>query len=260
MKRKVRFLKESWIPNSDIALAAVSGTYQKIVEALESMGINTVQLPKYPEIAPPVQTHADMLIYLLEKEKILVPPSFVKFLTKEEDSFLHLFFLCESVSLFSSHYPHDVALNVLRIRDLLFCRPDSTAPEIKRFCMDQGITIIPVHQGYTRCSCAIIDKNSIITADLDICRKAQKYGIDVLNITPGGILLPGYDYGFIGGCCGLVGTHKMIFTGALESHPDGRKMKQWIEKKGVEVIELSRGPLLDIGGIVPLLEYEPKTL
>lgn len=255
MNRKTRFLQEPWIPDSDIALAAVSGTYSEIAETLEKIGIETVRVPEYPAIAKPVRSHPDMLMQVWEEGKILVPPSFVKNLTKE-NSKLHRFSFIESQALFAEKYPYDVRLNALRIQNFLFCRPDAAAPELLHLCNECGIQIIPVRQGYARCSAAVIDRNSIITADSGIADAAQSCGLDVLMIRPGHILLPGYDYGFIGGCCGLIGKNKIAFIGKLKSHPDGERIRQWISQKGVSIWELTDGPLLDIGGIIPMLEYE----
>ncbi len=249
------FLREPGIPQSGVVLAAVSGTYPDIIRSLKEKGIETLHIPEYPQIAHPVRSHADMLLFMTDGNKGIVPSNFVKNLTsKNLPSILQGFIFIESRSIFSEKYPHDIGLNALRVQDYLFCRADSTAPEILSYCKEHGIKIISIRQGYARCSTALVNRNSLITADLGICRAAQKCGLDVLKIQPGGILLPGYEYGFIGGCCGLIGKDKIAFTGKLSTHPDGQKMAEWIEKKGVHIVELTKDPLIDIGGIIPLLE------
>ena len=68
--------------------------------------------------------------------------------------------------------------------------------------------------------------------------------------------MPGYDTGFIGGCSGKLAPDKMAFAGQLSSHPDGELIRAFILDCGISVTELKKGPLLDVGGILPLLQGE----
>jgi len=112
--------------------------------------------------------------------------------------------------------------------------------------------IIDVNQGYARCSVAVIDKNSVITADEAIARKLSGEGFDVLRIRPGCIELPGYDYGFIGGCCGKLSSDKILFCGNPLNHPDGRLITEFIKSKDIEIITTDESNLFDFGGIVQI--------
>ena len=76
----------------------------------------------------------------------------------------------------------------------------------------------------------------------------------MLLIQPGHIQLPGYDTGFLGGCCGKLAADKLAFTGQLDLHPDGQRIQSFLEQRGVTAVELTTGPLIDVGGIVPLME------
>ena len=109
-------------------------------------------------------------------------------------------------------------------------------------------------QGYTRCAAAIVDQNSVITADMGLSMVLKRAGLTVLEIQPGAIRLPGYPYGFIGGCCGLIAPNQLAFTGSLGFHPDSQKIKSFLQERGVQWIELTNEPLLDIGGIIPITE------
>ena len=79
-------------------------------------------------------------------------------------------------------------------------------------------------------------------------------GFAVLLIRPGHIALPGYDTGFIGGCCGKLAPDKLAFAGALSSHPDGERMREFLHSRCVAPVELRESPLVDVGGILPLRE------
>lgn len=148
-----------------------------------------------------------------------------------------------------STYPGDVLCNGKKVGNLFFCNPKTIDPEIREYMVASGYHIVPVRQGYTGCSICAVDNHSLITADPSIALAAEKHGIDVLKIQPGFIDLPGYPYGFIGGCSGQIGN-LLIFTGNLSSHPDGSKMRHFIGSKGLSLLELPNERLLDVGGIL----------
>ena len=76
----------------------------------------------------------------------------------------------------------------------------------------------------------------------------------MLKIQKGFISLPGYDYGFIGGCCGKLSKNILAFTGKIESHPDYNNIKDFCRNYNVNVLSLTNDDLLDIGGILPIAE------
>ena len=77
----------------------------------------------------------------------------------------------------------------------------------------------------------------------------------MLLIEAGSIQLPGYDTGFIGGCCGKLSPDKMAFTGSLKNHPSGTRIQIFLREHGVTPLELCQGPLIDVGVIIPLAEF-----
>ena len=92
----------------------------------------------------------------------------------------------------------------------------------------------------------------MITSDPSITTACRKAGFDVLQIRPGFIELPGYSHGFIGGCCGLISADRLAVCGELNTHPDHDRIHRFLTQHNVSVIELCKGPLQDIGGIIPL--------
>ena len=111
-----------------------------------------------------------------------------------------------------------------------------------------------VNQGYAACSTLIIDETSIITADRGISEKAKSLGYDILLIPSGEIALEGYDYGFIGGCCGFIDKNTLAFTGTLGSLTYGHIIMEYLNAKNIKVIELTDKHMKDIGGIIPIME------
>ena len=57
---------------------------------------------------------------------------------------------------------------------------------------------------------------------------------------------------------GLLGRKLLAFTGSLGAHPDGERIKEFLHSRGVEPLELTDGPLYDVGSILPLLEEDAR--
>ena len=111
---------------------------------------------------------------------------------------------------------------------------------------------VDVRQGYARCSSAVVDGRSVITADPGIAAALMKLGdVDVLTVEPGHVLLPGFDYGFIGGASGRVGD-ELIFSGDLSAHPDFRAIEAFADQRGVRLKCFPEFPLTDIGSIIEI--------
>jgi hypothetical protein len=119
---------------------------------------------------------------------------------------------------------------------------------------DAPLVFIDVPQGYTRCCCLPVDGRSFITSDHGIAKALSAYEVDVLLIEKGHIALPGFDYGFIGGCCGHVidndGQHVIVFNGDLTMHPDHPEIISFIEERGIKPVWFKGEPLMDIGSML----------
>ena len=130
--------------------------------------------------------------------------------------------------------------------------------------------IISVPQGYTRCCCLPVDDSSFITSDEGIAKALEDTDAQVLLIQKGHIKLPGFNYGFIGGCAGhlTLGSPEkssssvgdmsamspvrrvIVFNGDLSAHPDFHRMMAFIEDNGGEAVYFHDFPLTDIGSIL----------
>ena len=142
-------------------------------------------------------------------------------------------------------YPETVHYNVVVTDGLLIHNPNYTDPLILKNC--SGTEIIHVKQAYTRCNLIPLENNRFITSDKGIEKTLLGKGFEILFVHPEGILLPGFDHGFIGGCCG-VHKNRLFFIGSLNSFPEGDKIRSFA--KGMEIIELYDGPLFDGGSLV----------
>ena len=113
--------------------------------------------------------------------------------------------------------------------------------------------IIDTNQGYTKCSIAVVSDNAIITDDVDIYKKCKKK-IDVCFVEKNSVRLNGYNYGFIGGCCGKISKDKLAFFGDVNYHKNSKEIKEFCYKYDVECISLSNLPLYDYGSLIPIIE------
>lgn len=249
----MRFLKNPNLPESEVGLAAVSGTYEKVIRGLRRRGIEAVTTGPRPALNEAVRCHADMLCHPLGGAQIVVARGGTELRTRLES---RGFTVTGSVSEIESPYPSDAALNAARIGNRLIANPEVLDLSILEYCRESGIELLPVRQGYAKCSVAVADANSILTSDPGIAAVAAAAGLDVLKVRPGFVGLPGHPYGFLGGACGMIGKNLLAFAGDLRSHPDCERIEAFLKAKQIEIVCLCGGPLLDVGGILPLMERE----
>lgn len=246
----MKFVGSSNLPSAGVGLAAVSATYPNLVFSLSRLGIHCVLTGPGSSLDGPLRCHADMLCFHAGGDRIVIANG-------EETLGRKLcrygFQITESDCQVRSPYPYEARLNAVKIGSRLIANPRFLDQAVLRFC--GGTEVIPVHQGYARCSCAVVDENSLITADAGIARAALSAGMDVLKIESGGVILPGFRYGFIGGACGKIGKNLMAFAGRIQSHKNFTQIREFLNIRGVTIVTLSDGPLTDVGGILPLMEY-----
>ncbi len=111
---------------------------------------------------------------------------------------------------------------------------------------------IDVNQAYTRCNLLPLNKDSFITSDRGIEKVLLQNGLDTLYVEPSDILLPGFRNGFFGGACGVY-EGKVFVHGSLGRFSDGHKVRLFLEKLEMEIVELYDGDLYDGGSILFVL-------
>ncbi len=123
----------------------------------------------------------------------------------------------------------------------------------KKECTDCSIlaldkTCIDVPQAYTRCNTIEIAPDTFITSDQAIHKSLREHNCESLYVSPNGIQLPPYKYGFIGGCMGKFGD-TIYINGSLAQHSEGNAIREFITKHHCAIVELHGGQLYDGGGI-----------
>jgi hypothetical protein len=213
------------------------------LDSLNSLGFNTILCPPSSDLYEAVCGHPDMQIMPIAKNTLVINK-------KISNDFLTLLNLA-NIRFYKSKnnlikiYPHDIILNSFILGDIFVHKLDYTDPVVLEFLKNK--TLINVNQGYSKCSTAIINSKSIITSDVSILRALENHNIDILYVPPGDIELPGLNYGFIGGSCGLLREGYIGFFGELDCYKYGREVKAFLKKHNVVPIYLKKGPLTDRG-------------
>lgn len=192
-------------------------------KANELWGSNHEIIPSFThkKLQAPVSSHPDMTILPIGDVFVCCPESYDYY-----KAFLKERLISGEIQL-SSHYPNDIAYNVLIYKNKAFAKRDYIDPVVLKELKKQNIELINVNQGYAKCSCAVCDKG-VITADDSIFKALCEQGINSLKITPGYVKLTGYDYGFIGGASGVI-DGKLTFFGDVSKHPDFFKIKEFCD-------------------------------
>ena len=235
------------LPKRGIALAAVSIGAVKAKEYLRSRGISVLDILPCAAITDGTAAHADLHLLHLGGRKIILS-------REQRENIEKLTELGFNVQVLDTplgdKYPADVPLNAALFGKYAILNPKTVCKNIDF----SGRSLIPVRQGYTKCSVVPVTENAIITDDGAIASTAEKNGLAVLLVSKGDVALPGREYGFIGGCCGFIAPDTMLFNGSLSSHGDGGKIRAFLSSFGVRAEEIGDFQLTDIGSILPLAE------
>ncbi len=222
------------------------------IKELEKTGNAVIPTVKLDCLYDAVASHADMQIHYLGDNRFVCAPEAYDHYKK---LLPHGFTLIKGSAKLNSKYPDDIAYNAAALKDCVICKSRCTAIEILETYGSKGADILNAAQGYAKCSTCIVSGHAIITSDKSIARAAEKHSIDVLKIREGYIKLQGMNYGFIGGASGLIDRNVLAFNGELSTHPDGDNIRSFCKNHGVEIVELKKGILTDIGSIITNTDF-----
>lgn len=211
---------------------------------LERLGFTVFRSLLCDRVLPPLGYHPDMQAVLLDGTLVCDPELAEEYEKILSDSEIRILKGKASVQ---SNYPKDVAYNVKVVGNSVFHNFRHTDTVLLDLARDKNK--INVTQGYSGCSICKVGDNALITADRVIYEKACCADIKSVIISPGYILLPGFDSGFIGGASFCVGNTAYFF-GNIMDHCDGKKIVDFCNSNGCDVVCLGNGPLTDYGSAI----------
>ena len=213
--------------------------------SLDALGYDVLICPPSSILYDAVCGHPDMLLNIIDLNTIIVHKDTEKKFVNNLCSYGYNVIFSNSELEVS--YPGDVALNAVNMTNIFVHNLNHTDKILLEAVNNKKL--IHVKQGYTKCSTAIVSENAIMTSDTGICNALKIEGFDVLFLPPGDIVLPGLNYGFIGGCCGLLEEGLLAFYGDLNCYAYGNEVLNFLNKHKVKPAFLRKGKLMDRGSI-----------
>ena len=199
-----------------------------------------------------VSTHPDMQICHIVGNKYVCEPTLYEYYFDKLKKYKVV--LLKGKKSISDTYPDDVSYNVVVTENIFLHNLKYTDRVILNEVESSAISIYKVKQGYTKCATCIIDNNALITSDEGIYKVCVANNIDCMLIEKGFIKLGDHHDGFIGGCCGFMGSKKLLFCGDITKHPSYNKIVEFASKYSVEISASSTDILTDIGSIIPVIQ------
>lgn len=218
------------------------------IKTLNTLNIKVIKVPKCHNLYNAINGHTDIQIFqtnILKNKFIINKDISIDFINELILSGANYYL---SDSEISDKYPDDIILNAVSTDYMLLHNLKYTDKRILE--NSKGKVLIDTKQGYTRCSCAIVSENAFITSDKNIYKQLKERNFDVLLIPPGDIILEDFDYGFIGGTCGLINKKEMAFFGNLDKYKYGNDIKEFLRKHDVTPVYLNDTKLIDRGGLL----------
>lgn len=248
------FIKQTLLPGHDVSLLAVDARMEAgMKNALKTFGINLVEIPPCHGLGEPVAGHVDLqIIHVRDNIMVCQPhlPATVYEKLKE-----YGFDIYAGDTVLKKDYPSDVAYNVAIVGQVAFHNTKYTDRVIIDLLSRFKIRLVHVNQGYTKCSVLPVSDNSIITDDPSIEKAAAREGLRVLKIPPQkNILLPGFNYGFIGGVAGFIGKNVLAFAGNMDMLDSRDEIKGFLAEHNVKWVNLGHNGIHDYGSLIPLYE------
>ena len=233
---------------SKAAVCLCASSLPKLIIDRLSKKFHVITLPADSTVAKPVQCHPDMICAVMDGH-IYFHESYANAYPSVIEEIEMASGLTAIITHENRHadYPYDISLNAAVLPSALVCSLPHTAAELIDAAEKSGRKIISVKQGYTACS-SLICCSSVLTSDIGICRNLKNNGIDCTHISSEGIILPGYNCGFIGGSGGIFGKMLYLF-GSTDNLKDRDILCEYVTKNDLTVVSLTDGPLTDYGGI-----------
>ncbi len=223
---------------------------EKCERSLLRLGFHIIKLPPAENAPAATASHTDIIMFY-HKGRIIASAEYCERYPYIFSDIRELSPNCEFTftdDVQGDKYPEDAVFNALTAEDSIFIKTDTASQAVIDYALTQGLKVVSTRQGYPACTVLSLGRYAI-TADHGMAQLLSSHGINITLIENGGISLPPYEYGFIGGTAGIYGD-TVYFLGDVTTHPDADKIQTAVKDAGFNVCSLSDEPLSDLGGIV----------
>lgn len=244
-------LSNPFIPIKHANTVIVAGDAdEEIIASLKKLKLNIIPTIKCLEVDDSISYHPDIVIHPVDHSTLVIAPNVFDYY---KDVFKGTNMkLIKGEKKLGVKYPDDIAYNVGRMHGIAIHNFVSTDEVLKFHLKEQGLEFVNVKQGYSKCSIAIVDEQSAITADKSIHQELSDRGYSILLVEPGYVELKNQKYGFIGGATGNFSKDIFLFSGVLDGHPDKENILRFLKNKNITIDFLANKSIVDIGTIISL--------
>lgn len=201
----------------------------------------------HPNLPTPEKHHADMQFAKIDSRTLVCAPK-----SSVNAPLDGITCLAGSVDL-CEKYPDNIAYNILCCGKYFFHNLKHTSPEVKNEINKRNFKLVNINQGYAGCSSVCVPLQNgeflLISSDKGIISSVNKLKCPNIRTeyfeATKSILLPGYDHGFIGGCCGYDDELGLLVYGKING-----QLKELSERYNFPILSIFDGSLTDIGGIL----------
>lgn len=251
----MKFIKTPYLPESKVKHIIAGNGAEGYLNAFSDLGISLLNSKENTQISACVASHADLAVNYVGNGSIFLEKGQGNLKKRLEKIGGKCNYINEDVK---GEYPFDCFLNCIVTDKFLICKKSIVSEKIINYALLNGLEIINVNQGYTKCSVCPVEKDAFITDDEGIYNALKTRKLDVLKVEKGSVSLSGCNYGFIGGCSGKISKYELAFCGSIKSHTDYNEIKSFTKNYNIDLISLSNGELTDIGSLIPITQEDDE--
>ena len=217
-------------------------------DKLIELGCNLIELEENNVVYKEISAHVDIFVLKIENKLIVEKSTYDKL----ENKFNNIEVICGNSNV-GSKYPYDIKYNVCLVGKNAIHNFKYTDDKILEILKEESYNLIDVSQGYSNCSIAVIDDNSVIVTDKKQAEILSENNIDVLllDYIPDIKLNNSSMKGFIGGAISRIDNNVIVF-GDLNKIDKDNVIRNFIIKRNLNIIDFKNLDVNDYGGIIEI--------
>lgn len=237
-------------PISKVKAVIISNKASKnIIRILEELNIEVIRTKDNINADPRIADHPDVSLHPINEELFVCDP----FLYDYYQPILkpYKIDLITGEKSVSKLYPWDCIYNVSRLGPY-YIHNFSTDKILSNYLIKYGFEKIVVNQGYSKCSSLILNYDTIVTSDMGLYKALKPYPLNVELFPYGGVSLPGYDTGFLGGSAGMVSEDELILFGDIKKFKFAKELLIILDKYSIKLLCPLEEDVRDLGSLIPV--------